>query len=144
MTMDEQERARLEKEYALLCDEDLKDMLDFDKDEYEEGVYEIIVQEAKRRGLTRTSSPLPSGSKGQDKWFSVYKFSDLAQAEALEAVLNAKGIAVEIVQDGCYTCSRSLSIVPETGVVRVRADQVDQARRLVDEFEQRTRNTEAP
>ena len=142
--MDEQERARLKKEYALLSDEDIRDMLNFDRDEYEEGVYEIISQEAERRGFLKTAGPLPPGPAGKDKWFAVYKFSDLARAEDLEALLNAKGIAVEIIQDGCYTCSRSLSIVPETGVVRVREDQVDQARVLVAEFERDNPGTEAP
>ncbi len=138
--MDEQETLRLTKEYAVLSDEDILDMLKFDKDEYEQGVYQIIAAEAKRRGIDKTQDPVsvksPAAGKDKKKWFAVYKFSDLSRAEALETFLNTTGIGVDIVQDGCYSCSRSLSPVPETGVIRVREDQVDQARKLVAEFEE--------
>jgi hypothetical protein len=131
--MDEQERLRIEKEYDIATDEDIRQMLLYDKDEYEEGVYELILEQAKKRGIDKADKPLDN-RKGSKKWLPVYKFSTVSEAESLEAFLKKNGIPVDIVQDGCHSCSHTLSLIPETGVVRVREDFVDKAQELIANF----------
>lgn len=49
--MDAEERRRLRKEYSLLPDEEIIEMLSVSEKEYERGVYQLIKQEARKRGI---------------------------------------------------------------------------------------------
>lgn len=54
--MDEAKKIELKEAYKAMLSKDLKQMLAVDKEEYEEGVYELVVEAAKERGLTKLES----------------------------------------------------------------------------------------
>lgn len=49
--MKEEDKGRLRKHYAEMSDEELSEMLSVPKEEYEPGVYDLILEEAKHRGI---------------------------------------------------------------------------------------------
>ena len=88
--MDEQERLRLQKEYEMATDEDILQMLAFDKDEYEEGVYEIVLEEAKKRGLDKRKAEVEALRCGQRPPPKEVPLKDIVVSGAIvqEAIIN--------------------------------------------------------
>ncbi|MBN2121378.1 MAG: hypothetical protein JW734_10040 [Candidatus Omnitrophica bacterium] len=99
--MDEQEKLRLQKEYELSSDEDILQMLAFSKDEYEEGVYELVLEEAKKRGLDKRKGEVsPIGECRQSQPKDIEVLSTIVQ-EAVINILEKKGIVTrgEIIEE---------------------------------------------
>ena len=87
--MDEQDRARLRKEYEIATDDDILQMLAFDKDEYEEGVYELVLEEARKRGLENRKGRVDPLSCGQRPPQEVpLKEAVISGAIVQEAIIN--------------------------------------------------------
>ena len=56
--MDKNEIIRLRKEYSSLSDDELIALLNADRAEFDEGVYEIVLEEARKRNLEKKISRL--------------------------------------------------------------------------------------
>ena len=84
--MDSQERLNLQKEYETLPDEDILDMLTFNKDEYEQGVYELILEEARKRGIDKNAERKEVSIKDT-------VVSGAIVQKAIISILEKKGIA---------------------------------------------------
>lgn len=95
--MDEQERLRLQKEYVLFSDEEVLEMLAFNKDEYEEGVYELVLEEAKRRGIDKKKDEIKREPRQKCSQASLNDtaISGAMVQEAIINLLEDKGIATK-------------------------------------------------
>lgn len=96
--MDEKEKLRLQEEYQLLTDEEILEMLSFDKKEYEEGVYELILKEAKKRGIDKKTDQIEAINIDERPTLQELSLKDTGISGAIiqEAIINiieAKGIA---------------------------------------------------
>jgi len=84
--MDGQERMRLEKTYREMSDEELLEMLEVHENEYEDGVYDLVMAEANKRKLLEEAIS-PAQTSFKDAFLnSIY------QTEAMLNLLEQKGI----------------------------------------------------
>ena len=108
--MDSQERARLEKAYAAVPEEKLMELILEGEADYEEGVYNLLLEEAKRRGIEdkvnaaleaetenirkiEAGEEAPAASAGEEL-VPIMILSDEKDAEKVKSILEEAGIEV--------------------------------------------------
>lgn len=84
--MDENERIRLEKTYREMPDEELLEMLEVPENEYEQGIYDLVLAEANKRKLLEEAIS-PTQVSFKDTFLN-----SLYQTEAMLNLLEQKGI----------------------------------------------------
>ncbi len=137
----EEERSRLKKIYEDMSDEGLMERLLEGKESYQEGVYELILEEARQRGIDRIVEEAKKTEKeeriNRDRnWVAVYRFSDNLAGHTLEVMLKERNIpsAVVSLYDSAY--DGLLNKAPYgAGVIKVREDYVEEARKIIADFE---------
>lgn len=136
--MDPEQKAELKKEYEYLSDRELQEMLAVDKSEYEEGVYELVEEEAQRRSLNQAS---PEVLRELDPYRLevVHLAKNITEAGLLRGILQAEGIdcfysefPLSGLGGGGFMSRQSFVAVP----VMVRETDAQEARRILESKEQ--------
>ena len=64
--MDEIEKQRMQKYYSKIDEGKLRELLSEDRNDFQEGMYDLMIEEAKRRGLSEKPLDIPIETKGHD------------------------------------------------------------------------------
>jgi histidyl-tRNA synthetase len=138
--MKEEEKLRLKKLYAELPEQQLLDMLSEDEKAYQEGAYELLLEEAKKRDMEEKIAEVIKIKNGTRKAkcaqpeefkqiFETYNKADIA---FLKSLLEANGINF-IVENENYNTIRPFSGVPM--ILKVEARQLVDAEELLNDFQ---------
>jgi hypothetical protein len=144
--LDFREEQRLKKMYEEMSDDALLELASAKQDDYREGVYDLVIAEARKRGLEQRRAILESGNSDTDGFdpaggeggeipdetqsVEVYYYRDNETRDRLLEFLREFNIA--------HMVAPKISIkgVPlSEGSIKVRADQVKQAKKIIDDFE---------
>ena len=92
--MDEQEKLRLKKIYQEMPDKELLKLLSVDKREYKKGIYELVLEEVKKRGLEAEVTEIEKSKTEEPKQISLelLLLNALYEVEAVLNILEKKGI----------------------------------------------------
>ena len=135
--MDYQEEERLKKIYDGMSDEALVEMAQAKEDDYQEGVYTLIMDEIKQRGLegqlanSEDEVVIDFESPDGRNWIELYRYDDDMTRMRLEAFFKELGVAFVMLP---YTTIRGL--LTGKGSVRVREDCVEQAEKIIVDIEE--------
>ena len=102
--MKSEERQRLKKLYEEIPEQQLMDMLSEDEADFEEGIYIILTEEAKRRGLDDKLSEIrkmkeekePERNQKEYKFIKVYTTPKLGEIAVIRSILDAQNIPYHI------------------------------------------------
>lgn len=136
--MNNEEKARLKKEYESIPDEELLEMLLLDESEYEQGVYELVEEEAERRGLGKTAGPEAARELSPYRLEIVHMAKNIPEADLIRVFLAQHGI-------DCFYSEFPLSAAAAGGFltrdpiiavpVMVRETDADRAREIMSQKE---------
>lgn len=138
--MKEEEKLRLKKLYAELPEQQLLDMLSEDETGYQEGAYELLLEEAKKRGMEEKIAGIIKIKNGTreakraqpEEFKQIFETYNKADIAFLKSLLEANGINF-IVENENYNIIRPLSGVPI--ILKVEARQLDDAKELLKDFQ---------
>lgn len=144
--LDFREEERLKKMYEEMSDDALLELASAKQDDYREGVYDLVIAEARKRGLEQRRAILESGNSDTDGFappvesggeipdgtqsVEVYYYRDNETRDRLLEFLREFNIA--------HMVAPKISIkgvALSEGSIKVRADQVKQAKKIIDDFE---------
>ena len=134
--MDSQKKKRLKEVYEGMSDEALIEMSQAPEEDYQEGVYGLIMAEIKRRGLedmlfsSKNEEHIDFESPDGRNWVEIYRYDDDMTRMRLEAFFKELGIAFVMLP---YTTIRGLPT--GKGSVRVREDCVPRAEKIIMDIE---------
>ena len=138
-TMDQDMRMRLEQEYARYSDESLLEAAELGRDEFQEGVYEIILAEIRRRGLQEQVEERRQLKEEQreteesgGELVMLRRFSFGHEAELAKAVLEEEGIETVIVSDDLGTVPPGISVGTGSAKLLVFEDDLERAEEILD------------
>jgi len=136
--MDSQKRAELRKAYEEeISAEELLEMALIKKEEYAEGVYELVMAAVEKRGLEerlKGMQEFPGEVKEKGEWFEVYRYYDEADRDALIAFLVDKSIPVDVVSRECPAYEDMVRLPKAAGMVRVPERYFEAAKKVVTDF----------
>jgi hypothetical protein len=141
-----EERQRLQEVYAQMSEQELFDMLSAGEADYEEGGFELLLEEARRRGLEEKARAMIDGLK-QEKQVSqkkqvshekckefvlIFETYNAGDIPFLRSLLDAHDIEY-IVEGEDFNMIRPLIAQPI--VVKVNKEQLEEAEELLKDFE---------
>ncbi len=137
--MDEKEKLRLQKIYKNeLSDEDLIGMALTKPEEFDEGVYELVMNAVRKRELEARIEEIKQIEKEQkeDKnWIEVYRYYDEFERECVEGWLKGKDIPANVFSRECSAYDGIFRNAIGGGVILVREDYVEAAKIVIADFE---------
>jgi hypothetical protein len=142
--MQGEEILRLKKVYEDMSDEGLIESLSEGRESYYDFVYDLILEEAQKKGIANKTSKIEQKEKINEdkKWVAVYRFEDTLVGDILVAMLKEHNIPSVVIsnQDSVYCGLFSKSI--KQGVIEVREDYAEEARKIIADFEAQSQNKE--
>jgi len=137
--MDLKEKLRLKKVYSEMPEQQLLDMLSADEHEYQEGAYELLLEEAKRRGIEEELDKIRKNQEEKkriqlekpDRFIQIFETYNQADIAFLKSILKANGIKF-IVENENYNSIRPLTGVPMK--LKVSDSQLEKAKELLKDF----------
>ena len=128
--MDPKERLRLQKIYEEeISDEELTEMALANCEEYNDGVYELVMAVVKKRGLFEAINEIKQGKRESikdEKWVEIYKFDTEGEKVSLEVFFIDKNIPINIVSSDCSALG--------TGIICVKEQFVEIAKNVIENF----------
>ncbi len=139
--MKEQEKVKLEKEYSSLSDDEFIEILSTNKEEFPEGVYEIVLAEGRRRNLRQRMEELELTKEQHQQelnkeWVKVYHIFDLVEVPMIENILLENDIPIETFYYSAAPLYQLYSPVKEKGVILVEKENAEKAKRTIEDFRQ--------
>ncbi len=132
--MDYDEKIRLQKMYEEeASEEDLIEMALVDSREYDVGIYSLVMDAVKKRGLLDKVSEIKNGHRdgsSGEKWVEACRFSDHQEKDILEVFFKNKKIEINTVANDYSPFNPAAS---GGGMIRVKESQISQAKKLIDE-----------
>ncbi|UCC94765.1 MAG: DUF2007 domain-containing protein [Candidatus Omnitrophota bacterium] len=132
--MDNKERERLREEYQYLSDEEIIELFQTDKEEFPEGVYEIVLEEFQKRGLQKKIDEMKRleelRKQAAHEGLAVVKtFPYRHYAEAARGLLEDKGIEAIVLADdaGGYRPHIALGMVK----LLVKEENIEKAQEIL-------------
>ena len=135
MDYSEEQRLRIMYEEEL-SDEALIELALADRDDYQEGVYDLIFEAIKKRGLELELTNQPSEgnvevvSHDGMKWIDMYHYFDEMIQLRLEAFFKELDIVYEV-----FPHRNRFGQLTGKGTIKVREDCVEQAEKIIVDFE---------
>ncbi len=144
--MNQEEKYRLQKEYEKYSDEGLLEIAESDKNEFQEGVYGIILDEIKKRGLQGKFIEREKIKKQQEEahehevnLVTIKQFSYRHEAELAKGILEDQGIEVFMSADDCGGVRPELSF--SIGVeLLVKKEDLEKCREILKIIENNNTN----
>lgn len=144
--MNKEEKVRLQKEYEKYSDEGLLEIAESDKNEFQEGVYGIILDEIKKRGLRGKFIEREKIKKQQEEaheheinLVTIKQFSYRHEAELAKGILEDQGIEVFMSADDCGGVRPELSF--SIGVeLLVKKEDLEKCREILKIIENNNTN----
>jgi len=140
--MEYQERLRLKKLYGQYSDEALIEMLLESKQAYQEGVYELILEEAKKRDLEEKIEEMKKNKIEKESIMpeetdlvTIYAGS-LLEVQLLRSLLETEGIMVFLKDEILGTNAPAYTAAGGVGAIKVviAKKDLDRAKLIVQEF----------
>jgi hypothetical protein len=139
--MNLEERQRLKKLYEEMLEEQLIDMLSEDEVDFEEGVYLLLAEEAKRRGLEdkleeiRKMKEEKKAEKSQEeyKFIKVYTTPKLGEISVIKSILDAQNIPYYIKGENFGTLYGPADGLSSMDIM-IREDYSEDVKELLKEF----------
>ncbi|MCP4648970.1 MAG: hypothetical protein GY853_02655 [PVC group bacterium] len=134
--MDYNEEVRLQKVYEEeLSDEALLEMAVADEQEYQDGVYALILKAIDKRGLKdQLAESRNHEVRGEEidgkNWIDLFQYSSEVERGSLEAFFKEFGIVFKT-----FPQITRLGVPTGTGIIKVREDCIEQAEKIVADFE---------
>ena len=133
--MDYDEKIRLQKMYEEeISDEELIEMALIDSREYDEGVYDLVMNAVKKRDLLAMVSDIKNGHRDGascEKWVEACRFNDLAEKDILEVFFSNKQVPINITSNDNTPFNPAAG---SGGVIRVKESHLPQARKIIEDF----------
>ena len=136
--MDPKERLRLQKIYEEeISDEELTEMALANCEEYNEGVYELVMAAVNKRGLSEAINEIKQGTRQslkEEKWVEIYKFDSEQEKATLEQFFRDQNIPINIISSDCSTHGGIFRSAVGIGILCVKKQDVDIAKNLIEKF----------
>ena len=136
--MDSEKRAELKKVYEEeISDSELLEMACAKKEDYENGVYELLLAAVEKRGLEerlKKTQEVPSNCTAKTDWVEVYRYYYDTDRDSLEAFLVENNIPVDIVSGECPAYDELYKPPKPAGMICVPSRYLDAAQKVVTEF----------
>ncbi|MBN3041227.1 MAG: hypothetical protein JW867_08855 [Candidatus Omnitrophica bacterium] len=136
--MEAQERKRLKEIYENeVSDQDLAELAMTDPKEFEQGVFELVIEAAKKRGILEKLEEVKAGQRqtvSDERLIEIYSYKQELEKEAIKSFFKDKNINVDIVSREDYL-AKQLNIGADClGVIRVKESDLEKAKVLLDDF----------
>lgn len=142
--MNQEERIRFKKIYEEeISEEELIKMALVDPQEYEEGIYELVIKAIEKRGLSEKINEIKQGVRSNLKdecWIEVYRFYEEAEKSFLEVCFRDKNIPFDIISRECSAYDGVFKALTGAGIIRVKESYVEKAKELLEDIK-RTKQT---
>ena len=140
--MEYQERLRLKKLYEQYSEEALLEMLSEGRQAYQEGVYELILEEAKKRGLEEKIEEVEKNKiekeslRPEENDLVTVHAGSLLEVQLLRSLLETEGIAVFLKDEILGTHAPAYAAAGGVGAIKVviAKKDLDRAKLIVQEF----------
>lgn len=136
--MDQEQRIRLEQEYARHSDESLLDAAELGREEFQEGVYDIILTEVKRRRLEeQLDERLELLERKQEidedelELVLLRRFSFMHEAELAKNILEENDIDTVLLPDDYGTAPSAVAFGTGGAKLLVLEDDLEMAEELL-------------
>ncbi|MCF7896027.1 MAG: hypothetical protein K9L72_03395 [Candidatus Omnitrophica bacterium] len=138
--MDKKEKLRLQKEYKNTSDKELIDLLEINKSEFKPEIYDIIVEESKRRNLKEKIEEKNKLKKIQEQaskeeWATIYRIHDRIKGQAVENSLNNSGVQTNVFYHENAPIHHLYTPSSELGIIEVKKEDIKKAQKIIDELE---------
>ena len=141
--MNQDQRMRLEQEYARYSDESLLDVAELGRDDFQEGVFDIVLAEVKKRGLEeQLEERLEILERKQEieedglDLVVLKRFSFMHEAELAKIVLEENDIEAILLPDDYGTAPSSVAFGAGGAKLLVLEDDLEMAEELLKDMEE--------
>jgi hypothetical protein len=141
--MNQEDRMRLEREYASRSDESLLEAAESGRDQFQEGVYDLIMAEIKRRRLQdeltereRLRQRQEEIEEGELELVLLRRFAYMHEAELAKDLLEEEGIEAVILSDDYGGVPKELGFGTGQAKLLVFEDDVERAEELLESAEE--------